>query len=179
MLLLVAALCIVVGGLKLAQSLIVPVLLAFFIASVSFPITKWLREHKVPRMIAVLLTVLVDFAFLTGVVLIAITLVGDLQSKWDSKYYNLTKQKIEEAYTAFENKIKELGEQGVMKPAPPQEETPPRAVPVEPPETTGSLKKPGSLPAGGFSRMQSSPLLSAEIYISEQASEAGGLPSDW
>jgi len=120
---LLGCLCIVIAGLKLAQSLIVPVLLAFFIASVSFPITKWLRNHGVPRMIAVLLTVLVDFAFLTGVVLIAITLVGDLQSKWDTKYYQLTKEKIEEGYTAFEAKIKEWSEKGLT--------TPPRAVPVE------------------------------------------------
>ncbi len=120
---LLGCLCIVIAGLKLGQSLIVPVLLAFFIASVSFPITKWLREHGVPRMIAVLLTVLVDFAFLTGVVLIAITLVGDLQSKWDSKYYQLTKERIEEGYTAFEDKIKEWGEKG--------RNPPPRAVPVE------------------------------------------------
>jgi len=123
MLMLLGALCVVIGGLKLAQSLIVPVLLAFFIASVSFPITNWLREHRVPRMIAVLLTVLVDFAFLTGVVLIAITLVGDLQSKWDSKYYELTKQSIEDGYTAFEEKVKELGEMGLTPP--------PRAVPIE------------------------------------------------
>ena len=38
----------------------VPVLLAFFIATVSFPIMSWLRSHKVPRSLAVLITVLVD-----------------------------------------------------------------------------------------------------------------------
>ena len=77
--LLLAGLCLVVASLKLAQSLFVPILLAFFIATVSFPITNWLRDHKVPRAIAVLLTVLVDFAFLTGVVLLGVTLVGELQ----------------------------------------------------------------------------------------------------
>ena len=71
-----------------------PVLLAFFIATVSFPITHWLREHRVPRALAVFTTVLVDFAFLAGVVLLGIMLIGELQSKWESKYYDLTKERV-------------------------------------------------------------------------------------
>jgi hypothetical protein len=47
-----AAVFILVAGLKLAQSFFIPVLLAAFIATVSFPITLWLRSHKVPRPIA-------------------------------------------------------------------------------------------------------------------------------
>lgn len=77
-----AAAAIIIGALKLSQALFVPILLAAFIATVSFPITSWLRRHRVPRFFAVLLTVLVDFAFLTGIVLIGISLAGGLQSKW-------------------------------------------------------------------------------------------------
>ncbi len=95
-----AALVIVVTGMKLAADFIVPILLAFFIATVSFPITNWLREHRCPRFLAVLITVLVDFAFLTGVVLLGIVLVAELQAKWDSKYYKLTSYRIEQ-FTAF------------------------------------------------------------------------------
>jgi AI-2 transport protein TqsA len=91
-----AAVFILVAGLKLAQSFFIPVLLAAFIATVSFPITLWLRSHKVPRPIAVLLTVLVDFAFLTGIVVIAIALMGDLDAKWQEKYYPAVNDKIEE-----------------------------------------------------------------------------------
>ena len=87
---------VLVGGLKLAQDFFVPILLAAFIATVSFPILAWLRRHKVPRFIAVLLTVLVDFAFLSGVVLIASSLVGDLETKWQDKYYGIMNQRIEE-----------------------------------------------------------------------------------
>lgn len=137
MLLLLGALCIVVAGLKLAQSLFVPILLAFFIATVSFPITNWLRQHRVPRVIAVLLTVLADFAFLTGVVLLGLMLVGDLQSKWDSKYYELTKEKIETGYTDFEDKLKEWGMH--------RSDEVPRALPVEEkeePENAFPLPKP-------------------------------------
>lgn len=91
-----AAVVILVSGLKLGQSFFVPVLLAAFIATVSFPITSWLRKKRVPRPIAVLLTVLVDFAFLTGIVIIVITLTGDLESKWEDKYYPAMNSKIEE-----------------------------------------------------------------------------------
>ena len=91
-----AAVVIVVTGLKLGQSFFVPVLLAGFIATVSFPITSWLRKRRVPMPIAVLLTVLVDFAFMTGVVIIVITLTGDLESKWQDRYYPAMNSKIEE-----------------------------------------------------------------------------------
>lgn len=90
-----AAVVIMVAGLKLAQSFFIPVLLAAFIATVSFPITSWLRSHKVPRPIAVLLTVLVDFAFLSGIIIIAIALMGDLDAKWQDKYYPAVNDKIE------------------------------------------------------------------------------------
>ncbi|MBT6169103.1 MAG: AI-2E family transporter, partial [Verrucomicrobia bacterium] len=91
-----AAVVILVTGLKLGQAFFVPVLLAGFIATVSFPITSWLRKRRVPMPIAVLLTVLVDFAFMTGVVIIVITLTGDLESKWQDRYYPAMNTKIEE-----------------------------------------------------------------------------------
>ena len=91
-----AAVVILVTGLKLGQGFFVPVLLAGFIATVSFPITSWLRKRRVPMPIAVLLTVLVDFAFMTGVVIIVITLTGDLESKWQDRYYPAMNTKIEE-----------------------------------------------------------------------------------
>ena len=91
-----AAVVILVTGLKLAQDFFVPVLLAAFIATVSFPITSWLQNHRVPRPLAVLLTVVVDFAFLTGIVIIVITLMGDLEAKWQDKYYPAMNEKIEE-----------------------------------------------------------------------------------
>ena len=79
---LVACTVIVIAGLKAAAAFFVPILLAFFIATVSFPITNWLRNHRAPRWLAVLLTVLVDFAFLVGVVVIAVILIGDFSDKW-------------------------------------------------------------------------------------------------
>ncbi|RYE48814.1 MAG: AI-2E family transporter [Hyphomicrobiales bacterium] len=109
MVLLFAALVIGVAGLKAAQSFFVPVFLAFFIATVSYPITSWLQRHKVPQAVAVLFTVLVDFAFLAAVVVLGVTIVGDLQEKWDAEYYDLARAKILEANGAIAGKLDEWG----------------------------------------------------------------------
>ncbi len=93
-LLLLGALVVVVAGLKVAQSFFVPVLLAFFVATVSFPITAWLRNRKVPRALAVWITVLFDFSFIAWVVVLAINLIGDLQRKWDERYAGQFSQQI-------------------------------------------------------------------------------------
>ncbi|BDS05630.1 pheromone autoinducer 2 transporter [Oceaniferula spumae] len=77
-LLLLASAVLVVAGLKLAQTFFIPVFLAFFIAAVSFPITNWLREHKVPRFLAVFITVMVVFAFLSGIMVVGALLINDL-----------------------------------------------------------------------------------------------------
>ena len=92
-----ASLVILIAGLKAAAGFFVPVLLAFFIATVSFPITSWLRGHKVPRFFAVLITVLVDFLFLAVIVVSAISLMGDLQTKWEIKYQALSVVRIQSA----------------------------------------------------------------------------------
>jgi AI-2 transport protein TqsA len=108
MVLLFAALVICVAGLKAAQAFFVPMLLAFFIATVSYPVTSWLQRHRVPPVIAVLLTVLFDFVFLAAVVVLGVTIVGDLQEKWDVEYYELAKAKILEANSAIASKLEEL-----------------------------------------------------------------------
>lgn len=96
-LLVLGSLVIIIAGLKAAAGFLVPVMLAFFIATVSYPITAWLRRHGVPRAFAVLATVMVDFAFLVGVVLLAITFVGDLQEEWEGTYKDQSTRKLLEA----------------------------------------------------------------------------------
>lgn len=76
--LLLASSVVVIGALYAARDFFIPVSLAFFLAAVSFPIMNWLREHRVPRIIAVLITVLVVFAFLTGFIVGATMLINDL-----------------------------------------------------------------------------------------------------
>lgn len=104
-----AAVVVLIAGLRLAQSLCVPVLLAFFIATVSFPITSWLRRHRVPNSLAVILTVAVDFLFLAAVVVLVISMVGDVQSKWEGKYKLLTVTRINEASVGLASTLDQWG----------------------------------------------------------------------
>ncbi|NNC89300.1 MAG: AI-2E family transporter [Akkermansiaceae bacterium] len=106
-LLILASLVIFIAGLKAGQGFFVPVLLAFFIATVSFPITYWLRVHKVPRLLAVLITVLVDFLFLAGIVVAAVALMGDLQEKWTFEYQPRSVQFIQDVEQSAVAKLKE------------------------------------------------------------------------
>lgn len=122
MLLIIAASFIVIGGLKVSESFFVPILLAFFIATVSFPITNWLREHRVPRWLAVLLTVLVDFAFLAGVVVIAVILVGDFGEKWTKvsddgrpPYKTLVQQKIGDVSISIVDQLEKRNVEGAQE----------------------------------------------------------------
>lgn len=94
LLLILAALVVIVGGLKIAERFFVPLLLAFFVATVSFPLTTWLRDRKVPVILAVLLTVLVDFLFIAAVIVLGMALVGDLQQKWDVRYAGQLSEQI-------------------------------------------------------------------------------------
>ncbi len=94
MMITLACLVVVVAGLKLASSLCIPILLAFFIATVSFPVTRWLRERGVPRFFAVLVTVMVDFVLIGGVIVFLVMTVGQLRSRWQGEYLPMIEKKI-------------------------------------------------------------------------------------
>lgn len=53
-----AAAVVVIAGIKLAAAMLVPFLLAIFIAVLSAPLMHWLTRHKVPQVLAVLLLVI-------------------------------------------------------------------------------------------------------------------------
>ncbi len=107
--LVLASLVIVIAGLKAAQSFFVPVLLAFFVATISYPVTKSLTARRVPSILAVAITVLVDFAFIAGVVVLGIVLIGDLQSKWDEKYAAEVYDKVSEASESLAGTLESWG----------------------------------------------------------------------
>ncbi|MEP2775438.1 MAG: AI-2E family transporter [Luteolibacter sp.] len=105
----IAALVVVVAGLKVAQDFFVPILIAFFIATVSFPLLNFLREKRVPRAIAVLLTVGFDFIFLAALGVLALTLIGDLQEKWNMRYAAEASDYIREASKSLALKLEGYG----------------------------------------------------------------------
>jgi AI-2 transport protein TqsA len=145
-LLLLASLVVLVAGLKAAQGFLVPVLLAFFVATVSFPITAWLRQRKVPRAIAVMLTVLVDFAFLTGLVFLVISAVGDLQTKWNTEYSDLSIQRLKTVVASVsdtEAKMREWWDSSLGGALSPEDlEKAPKATPVPEAELPAGIPDP-------------------------------------
>ncbi|MBL9144035.1 MAG: AI-2E family transporter [Verrucomicrobiaceae bacterium] len=79
-LLALACLIVVFTGMKLAASLMVPIALAFFLAVLSYPLVRWLVRWRVPRSLAMLLTVLLIFGTLAGLVNSGIRLIVRFQS---------------------------------------------------------------------------------------------------
>lgn len=111
MVLVLGALVLVVAGLREAQNFFLPVLLAFFVATVSYPVTCALTKRRVPRWLAVLITVLVDFAFIAGVVVLGYVLLQDLQTKWNTKYAAQLYLQVSEASEGLAVKLESMGVQ--------------------------------------------------------------------
>jgi len=61
-----AAVVVVLAGLKAAQSLVIPFLLALFLAIICFPVVAWLTSRKVPVGLAVVAVVVVLLAAFSG-----------------------------------------------------------------------------------------------------------------
>ncbi len=72
-----AAAVIVLAGLKAAQSLVIPFLLALFLAIICAPAVSWLTRRRVPAALAVLVVVIVLMALLTGFGAVVGTSVND------------------------------------------------------------------------------------------------------
>lgn len=95
-----AAAVIVLAGMQSARDIIVPVIMACFLAIVSYPITAWLRSKlRFPHWLAVLCTVLVDFSFLFGIGYLINVLSGNLSSDVQNIYQPLFVQKYGEFMT--------------------------------------------------------------------------------
>jgi AI-2 transport protein TqsA len=76
-----AAFIVVIAGIKSAQVIMVPFLLAVFIAIISAPLLLWLERHKLPRILAFLLVTAGVIGILTGVgTIVGASLNGFLSS---------------------------------------------------------------------------------------------------
>ncbi|MEM6884283.1 MAG: AI-2E family transporter [Verrucomicrobiota bacterium] len=74
-----AAVVVVVAGLKLSASIMVPFFLALFLAVLSFPVLFWLKKKGVPTWLSILGAVLANLAVVMAIVLLAIQSVSDFQ----------------------------------------------------------------------------------------------------
>ena len=73
-----ACLVVVIAGLRAAATVVLPFLVAVFLAVVSVPLIRWLERHKVPRPLAVLGTVLSA----VGVIVLLGLVVGQTVSEF-------------------------------------------------------------------------------------------------
>lgn len=74
-----AALIIVLAGMRAAAGFLVPVAFAMILSILSYPIMGWQVRHKVPFSIALALTVLTNVGIVAGLVIAAISLWGRVQ----------------------------------------------------------------------------------------------------
>ncbi|MBT9450445.1 AI-2E family transporter [Akkermansia glycaniphila] len=90
----IAAAFIVFAGLQAARDIIVPIILASFLAIASYPITVSLRKYlHFPHWLAVCFTVLVDFGFLIGLGFLINFLAKDLSIEVQTTYQPLFETK--------------------------------------------------------------------------------------
>ncbi len=80
-LMILAGVVIVIAGLKSAGPLILPLIVSLFLAVLSLPLLRWLEERRVPRQLAVLLTILTVIAVVLGAgLLVGGTITGFTQA---------------------------------------------------------------------------------------------------
>lgn len=61
-----AAMVVVIAGLRAAESIVVPFLVSGFLAVITFPVVEWLTRRRIPVVVAVLLVLAAVVGLLTG-----------------------------------------------------------------------------------------------------------------
>ena len=89
-----AALVVLVAGLRFAAALVEPLLLAFFLAVVSYPLVRVLVGWRVPRGLAVVIVLVLDVAVVVGFGLIIGDVLDDFQARLPA-YQMRTKEMLD------------------------------------------------------------------------------------
>ncbi len=109
---LLALACVVVIGLgmKEASAFLVPVLLAFFLAVLGYPVTLLLQRLRIPYAAGVALTVLFFIAILVATIFLTNTLTADFQNKIPGYAENLR-----QTIAKYSEDLEKLGVSGVRE----------------------------------------------------------------
>lgn len=70
-----ACLVIVLAGMKESAGVLVPIVYAFFLAVLSFPLLRWLVKRRLPGPVALAITLLVNLGVLAGLITLAVRLL--------------------------------------------------------------------------------------------------------
>lgn len=76
-----ACVVVVLAGMKAAAGVLVPMVYAFFLAVLSFPLMRWLTRHRIPGPVALGLTLLVNLSVLAGLITLAVRLLISFNSQ--------------------------------------------------------------------------------------------------
>ncbi len=81
LLFIMACLVVVVYGLRYASAILLPSVLALFLAVLSLPVMLWLRNRKVPAWLSILLPVILNIAVIGLLILVVSQSVSQLQTR--------------------------------------------------------------------------------------------------
>ncbi|MEX2465865.1 MAG: AI-2E family transporter [Gemmatimonadota bacterium] len=81
LLFMLACLVVVVYGMRFAASILLPSAIALFLAVLSLPVMLWLRQRKVPGVLAILLTLFLNVAVIGLLILMVSQSVSELQAQ--------------------------------------------------------------------------------------------------
>jgi AI-2 transport protein TqsA len=70
-----ACLVVVIAGMRAAAGILVPMVYAFFLAVLSFPLMHWLMRHRIPGPVALGITLLVNLSVLAGLITLAVRML--------------------------------------------------------------------------------------------------------
>ena len=102
--LILAAFVIIVAGMKVSSPILVPILLAIFIATISAPPLLWLENRGLPTFLALLVVISLIF----GVGLLLASLVGRSIAEFQSQL-PIYEQRLEALFSATHNTLTTLG----------------------------------------------------------------------
>lgn len=91
-LLIIASLVIVIAGLKAAAGVFLPLLIAVFLSMISLPLLNWLQAVRVPKGLAVLITIIVALGVLAAIVVLVGGSIGEFTReapKYRAKVVNM------------------------------------------------------------------------------------------
>lgn len=95
----IAAFVVVVAGLKAAAGLVVPIVLALFLAMIAGPQLVWLQRHRVPTALGVVLIIVVMLLVLVGVVGMLGSSLADFTASlpaYDQRFRSFTARVVEQ-----------------------------------------------------------------------------------
>lgn len=93
-LLVAACTVLLIGGLKLAHELLIPVALAYFLAILNLPITRFLTARGIPNLMAVIMTVLMNLLILSLAAVLFVSVIDSFQAR-STEYVAKLESKLE------------------------------------------------------------------------------------